>query len=441
MTPVHATPAAPLRLVSLIAVAIVVGGCFGGSPAAATSPSSARTVTPATSSPGSSLVAARSIKPRSTGAQGGSASPTSATPAPGTPTPASPTPTPASPAPSVSTTDPGTVTVAEPTLAQMVGQKLVVRMDSAVPSSSLLGRIRRGEVGGVILFGDDISSESQLKALTAQLHGAAAAGGQPRLLVMTDQEGGLVRRIPWAPPSQSARTMGAGTITNARTQGILTGQALHADGVDVDLAPVADVPRYTSSFMWLDKRTFGFEPTTVSPRANAFAQGLGTGGTVATMKHFPGIGRAAKNTDNYVVSIPATLAALQQRDLVPYRTAIANGIPMIMLSNANYPALDPSHGAGWSRAITKDLLRTQLGFKGVTITDSLSAAARTRGVAGSFLAMESAAAGTDFVLVTGSEASTVGVYNYMLKKAEAHVIGTLTLKASYLRILALKAGL
>jgi len=424
MTRALSTRTAAPRLISLLAVAIVAGGCFGGSPAAVVNPSSARTATAATARASTTAVATRSITPPTTGGAGATKSPS-----------------PASPTPAVATTAPAPVTAAEPTLAQMVGQKLVVRMDGAVPSANLLGRIRRGEVGGVILFGDDISSESQLKALTAQLHGAAVAGGQPRLLVMTDQEGGIVRRIPWAPPSQSARTMGSGTVTNARTQGILTGQALRADGVDVDLAPVGDVPRYTSSFMWLDQRTFGFEPATVSPRTNAFAQGLRTGGAVPTMKHFPGIGRAARNTDNYVVSIPASLSALQQRDLVPYRTAIANGIPMIMLSNANYPALDPNHGAGWSRAITTTLLRTQMGFKGVTITDSLSAAARTRGVAGSFLAMESAAAGTDFVLVTGSEASTVGVYNYMLNKAQAHVIGTVTLKASYLRILALKSGL
>jgi beta-N-acetylhexosaminidase len=323
----------------------------------------------------------------------------------------------------------------------MIGQKLIIRMDGSAPSASFLGRIRRGEIGGVILFSDDISSESQLKALTAQLHAAAAAGGQPHFLIMTDQEGGLIRRIPWAPPAMSARTMGAGTVTNARTQGVLTGQALHADGVDVDLAPVGDVPRYTTSFMWLANRTFGFDPTTVSPRSNAFATGLRTGGTVATMKHFPGIGRASQNTDSYVVNIPAPLSALQARDLVPYRTAIANGIPMIMLSNATYTALDPTRGAGWSRAITIGLLRTQLGFKGVTITDSLTGTAKARGLTGSFLAMEAAAAGTDLELVTGSEASTAAIYTYMLAKAEAHVIGTATLTASYQRILKLKAGL
>jgi beta-N-acetylhexosaminidase len=333
-------------------------------------------------------------------------------------------------------------TTATPTIAQMVGQKLVVKMDSAVPSASLLGRIRRGEVGGVILFGEDISSTSQLKALTAQLHAAAAAGGQPRLLVMTDQEGGLIRRIPWAPPTMSAKAMGTdGRTSTARNQGFLTGQALKSLGVDVDLAPVGDVPISTSSFMWLANRTFGFTPSVVSPLSNAFALGLRDGGTVATMKHFPGIGRALKNTDSSTVTITAPLTWLQGRDLVPYRTAILNRIPMIMLSNANYPALDPTWGAGWSRAIGINLLRTQMGFKGVTITDSLTAAANTRGLTSAFLAMEAAANGTDMELLTGSEASTSSVFNYMVKKAEAGAIGTPTLTNSYRRIIALKAGL
>jgi len=168
--------------------------------------------------------------------------------------------------------------------------------------------------------------------------------------------------------------------------------------------------------------------------------GLRDGQTLATMKHFPGIGRATKNTDLSVVSIPASLATLTKRDLIPYTKAIANRIPLIMLSNANYPSLDAANGAGWSRAITRTLLRVQLGFRGVTITDSLTAAAQTRGVSVTSIAIKAAVAGTDMLLVQGSETSTATLYGKLLQAAQSQVIPATRLQASYNRILALKAG-
>jgi len=322
----------------------------------------------------------------------------------------------------------------------MVGQRLVVRMDGTTPDAGLLQRIQRGEVGGVILFGDDISSPAQLRTLTSELHEAAANAGQPRLLVMTDQEGGTIRRIPWAPPTMSPPAMGVdGRTSTARTQGRLTGAALHDLGVDVDLAPVADIPSTTSSFLYLQRRTFSFDPATTSRLANAFALGLRDGGAIPTMKHFPGLGRARLNTDERVVTIPASIANMQ-RDLMPYRTAIANHIPLIMVSNAVYTSWDAVNGAGWSRAITRDLLRVQLGYRGATITDSLSGAAKARGVSQSVLAVKAATAGTDLILVTGSEASTAAVFNALLANAETNVIPLSRLRASYARILALKAA-
>ena len=354
---------------------------------------------------------------------------------------ASSTPRPATrPSPSLAPGSASGTATAAATLAQMVGQRLVIRMDGSTPDAGLLQRIQRGEIGGVILFADDISSPAQLRALTSELHRAASNAGQPRLLVMTDQEGGAIRRIPWAPPSMSARAMGAdGRTSTARTQGRLTGAALHDLGVDVDLAPVADIPATTSSFLYLQRRTFSFDPATTSRLANAFALGLRDGGAVATMKHFPGLGRAKLNTDERVVRILAGVPAMQQ-DLAPYRAAIANHIPLIMVSNAIYSAWDPVNGAGWSRAITRDLLRVQLGFKGVTITDSLSGAAKARGVTVARLAVKAAVAGTDLILVTGSEASTASVYNALLANATSGVIPGSRLRASYARILALKAA-
>ena len=331
--------------------------------------------------------------------------------------------------------------VASPTLAQLIGQKLVVRMDGVTPSADLLGRIGRGEVGGVILFGQNITTPAALITLTGQLRAAAAAGGQPRLLIAVDQEGGPIKRIPWAPPTLSPPQMGRiGSASTARAQGASTGSALRGLGIDVDFAPVADVPASTSSFMYRAGRTFSFSATRTALLADAFASGLESRGVAPAMKHFPGIGFATRNTDAFIVTITASRAALAA-GLLPYRTAIGHHIPLVMLSNATYAAYDPRNAAGWSHTIAVTLLRHDLGFAGVTITDSLDGTAKARGLWPRVLAVSAARAGTDMILTTGSEASTRSVYATLLRQAQLGSIPRATLQASYDRILALKAAL
>ncbi len=326
-------------------------------------------------------------------------------------------------------------------LAQLVGQKLVVRMEGTTPTAALLGRIGRGEIGGVILFGFNITTPAALVALTGKLRAAAQAGGQPPLLIAVDQEGGAASRISWAPPTLSAPQMGIdGSAAVAHAQGASTGAALAGLGLNVDLAPVADVPGSSASFMEHDGRTFSSDAAQTALLADAFASGLESAGVMATMKHFPGIGLATQNTDSHVVVINAAQAALAP-GLLPYRTAIGHAIPLVMLSNATYTAYDPANAAGWSFAISTTLLRQDLGFSGVSITDSMDGTAFTRGVADRVLAVRAAMAGTDLILLTGSEGVTAGVYATLLADATDGTIATATLRASYDRILALKANL
>jgi beta-N-acetylhexosaminidase len=328
-----------------------------------------------------------------------------------------------------------------PTIAQLIGQKLVVRMDGTTPTADLLGRIRRGEVGGVILFGANITTASALRSLTAKLRAAAAAGGRPRLLIAVDQEGGPIKRIPWAPPTLSPTAMGSlGLAAVAHTQGLETGAALRGLGINVDFAPVADVPASTASFMYRAGRTWSFSAVRTSGVANAFATGLESAGVQPVMKHFPGLGFATRNTDSSVVTISASRAALAP-GLLPYQRAIPKHIPLIMLSNATYTAYDASHAAGWSPAIVRTLLRHDLGFAGVTITDSLDGTAKARGVTTSRLALAAALAGTDMILTTGSESSSRTVYASLVHAATAGQIPRTTLLASWNRILVLKSGM
>src|SRR6185503_15473165 len=284
---------------------------------------------------------------------------------------------------------------AEPTLAQLVGQKLVVSMTGRTPSASLLARARRGDIGGVLVHRFNFSSSAQLRAITVALQRAAASGGRPPLLIAVDQEGGSVKTIPWLPPARSPGRVRS--TADARSDGRSTGAALLDLGVNTDFAPVADVPVSTGSEVYRQGRTWSFNAKTTARLAGAFALGLGDAHALATMKHFPGLGLATADTDHAVVRITAPAARLEP-GLVPYR---GTHVPLVMLSNAIYNAYDRINAAGWSRAIATKLLRRELGFQGVTITDSLDGAANARRIAPNGLAIAAANAGTDLILLTG----------------------------------------
>jgi beta-N-acetylhexosaminidase len=320
-----------------------------------------------------------------------------------------------------------------PTLAELVGQKLVVSMNGTSPSASLLRRVRRGEVGGVIVHRFNFGSAAQLRLITRVLQQAAAGGGHPKLLVAVDQEGGKVKTIPSAPPGAAPARMSG----DAREQGRRTAAALLALGVNTDLAPVADVPASRASAVYRQGRTWSFDAADTARLSAAFALGLRDHGAVATMKHFPGLGFARRDTDRALVRIAQPTSKLAP-GLLPYRRAIRNRVPIVMLSNAMYDAYDRANAAGWSRAVATALLRRQLGFTGVSMTDSLDGAARVRGIPPNALAIAAARAGTDLILLTGSEAATRDVYTHLLRAAQRRGIGRATLERSYARILALK---
>ncbi len=328
-----------------------------------------------------------------------------------------------------------------PTLEQLIGQKLMVRMGGTRPSARLLRRVRRGEVGGIVLLASNVRNPAQVRRLTRRLQRAAVQGGQPLLLIAIDQEGGSVKRVPWAPPTLSVPEMGAtGRANVAARQGRQTGRALDAVGINTDLAPVADIPRRRKSFMFQQGRVFSFDAAVATRLAAAFARGLGEGGVLATMKHFPGIGLATRNTDRAAEVIDASRRTLET-DLRPYRRAIDANIPLIMLSNATYPALDPDSAAGWSRAIAVGLLRGELGFEGISITDSLDGTANARDVSAGELAVRAVEAGTDMVLLTGSERTTDRIFQRLLRTAQDGGFDRTELTASWERIMRIKERL
>ena len=218
-------------------------------------------------------------------------------------------------------------------------------------------------VGGVILFPASSTTLSHVRASVSRMQRAAHAGHNPTLLVAIDQEGGLVKRLPAGPPDLSAPQMGAaGSPKLAQSQGRATGRFLRGVGINVDLAPVLDVPGSSDSF--IAPRAFSSSPQVVGEMGSAFAVGLTDADVASTAKHFPGLGLATANTDQATSIVNATTRQLAP-GLVPFGQAINQGIPLVMLSTAIYPAFDPDHAAALSPAIVGGVLREQLGFRGV----------------------------------------------------------------------------
>jgi beta-N-acetylhexosaminidase len=296
--------------------------------------------------------------------------------------------------------------------AQLAGQRVIYSYSGLSVPASLLRLIRHGDVGGVIFFGANISSQAQLERVIAQLEKANATQTNPArsypLMLMADQEGGLVRRLSWAGPDQSEAQIGASAspATAAAAAGAQAAAGLRAVGMNVNLAPVLDVYRKAGDFDDQYQRSYSMNPGIVSAAAAAFVTAQQQDGVAATLKHFPGLGEAsaAQDTDARPVRINLPARTLRDVDELPYQAAIKAGARLAMVSWANYPALDPKLPAGLSPAIIQGELQGRLGFTGVTITDALGAGALRAYGSLQNRTMLAARAGMDALLCTATGA-------------------------------------
>jgi beta-N-acetylhexosaminidase len=281
--------------------------------------------------------------------------------------------------------------------------------------------------GGVILFG--ATAPTNLGTQIAALYSPS----RTKLLVMTDEEGGGVQRmenlvgsLPWA------KDMGRlWTPTQIRTNVAAMARRMAGYGVNMDLAPVVDVdgrdepPSSTNPDGW---RSFSGTTSVVTQDGLAFARGLTDGGVIPVLKHFPGLGHATSNTDNGPADTLAW-STLRQVALPPFTAGIQAGLPSIMIANARVPGLT-TRPASLSPAVITTQLRRTLGFRGLIMTDSLSA----RAISGAGYTIPRAAvaaldAGTDMVMYgpTGSLAATRQMFDQIVAAEVAAVqAGTLS---------------
>ncbi len=285
---------------------------------------------------------------------------------------------------------------------RLAGQMLVARME-ATATPELLRAVRRGEIGGVVLFPPAGTDPRALGREVEKLRRAARKAGAPAPLVSIDQEGGEVERLPSLPPDGTPSELAARGTEELGAQARATGRALSGLGIDVDLAPVLDVP--TSADAAIASRSFGDQPAAVGDAGTAFITGLQDQGVAATAKHFPGLGAAVANTDLEPVSIDVNRAALNA-GLEPFSDAIAAGVDLVMVANATYPVVDAERPASLSRKVIEGTLRKRLGYSGVVITDDLGAGALTgAGYDEGETATGAAAAGADLLLFALSDGS------------------------------------
>lgn len=250
-------------------------------------------------------------------------------------------------------------------LTDKVGQMVMIEFYDADITPDAYQMVYNLHVGGVLLFGSSIQSGTQVAALTSGLQKLAPTP----LLVAVDQEGGSVNRFqPIVGDTPSAASLADPAAAQAR--GAADAQLLHKYGFNFNLAPVVDVGPAVALCC---NRTFGSDPARVASMAGAYVEGLQAGGQVAAcLKHFPGLGSVTANPDTQMPYLNRSRADWEQTDVAPYRTLLrTEDIHAIMVSPEMIPEVDPNLPSTLSPIFVTQVLRDELGFQGVVVTDSL----------------------------------------------------------------------
>ena len=260
-------------------------------------------------------------------------------------------------------------TMLDPMLEQMAGQRLMLGFDGTTLNSELESIIRDFKAGGIILFKQNIESPEQLMQLCADAQACAKKAGQPPLFIAVDQEGGVVARLKH-PYTEFAGNPHIHTRAEAQRFAQITARELLGAGINMNMAPVMDVaPEGVDSIM--RERVFPGDAGIVSKLGSHVIKTLQNHNIMAVAKHFPGIGRTIKDSHFFLPSLDVDLDTLRATDMKPFEAARDADVAGIMLSHISYPRLDDTWQASLSPFIAGDLLRDQLGYEGLVLTDDL----------------------------------------------------------------------
>ena len=335
--------------------------------------------------------------------------------------------------------------LAQMTLRQRVGQLFMVGTPATSASPDTLAAISQWHVGNVMLTGRSYGGTATPARVTARLRARVTTASTDRvgLLVATDQEGGLVQVLngPGFSDMPTALRQGRWTLTRLQDRAGVWAHQLRAAGVNMNLAPVVDtVPspaaaQHNPPIGFYD-REFGYTPTVVANHGRAFQLGMSRHGVVPTLKHFPGLGRVHADTDTST-GVTDWVTTRHDTYLRPFAVSIAAGAPAVMLSLAYYHRLDPHHPAAFSPFVIQRMLRGDLGFRGVVVSDDLANARQVSPWSWGTRAVRFVGAGGDLVL-TVSPRALPAMYGAVLTRAERDPGFRAEVDAAALRVLTLK---
>ena len=270
--------------------------------------------------------------------------------------------------------------VANMSLSERVGQLLMIGISSNGINGSEKAIVEETRAGSVILMGNSNAGTDAIRRVVSNVQSAARSPEGVRVMLAADQEGGLVQRLK----GPGFTTIPSATVQARQSDNALQrnaydwGRELKAAGIDANLAPVADVVPMT--MVWVNRpigqlrRGYGQSADKVAAKVTAFTEGMDRAGVATAVKHFPGLGRVRGNTD-YRSRVVDTKTTRDDAALAGFRAAIAADVDMVMVSSATYRKIDEDHRAAFSPMIMEEMLRKDLRFSGVVISDDLAAAA------------------------------------------------------------------
>ena len=335
-------------------------------------------------------------------------------------------------------------------IERLVGERILRTFVGPAPTPEVLAAIRMGRTSGVSLYrARNIESPAQVRDLTAALQ-AARPADTPPLIVAMDQEGGQLQAIGDGATAWPGNLALAATSSTdlARRTGAAIGAELAAMGVNVDFAPVCDLLSDPRSPL-LGTRTFGDEPVLAGRLAAAMVRGIQSAGVAATLKHFPGHGSVAGDSHHGLPVSPVDAATLRSRELRPFRAGIAAGARLVMLGHLAVPALTDGRvtPATLAPELARALLRDELGFEGVSITDALDMGALySASGPGAFaaelpaIAVGAVEAGLDLLLTLHDAEVEDAVLQALVDAARTELLDIDALRASAGRIRTLRAS-
>jgi len=332
----------------------------------------------------------------------------------------------------------GDETMKKLSLAEKIGQLVMAGIEGTTLGNDARSLLREYHVGGIILFARNIADPEQARNLVKSLKLTNSCNKVP-LFVSMDEEGGRVSRMPdQFVKLPTNRAMGdTGDITLAKQMGAILGQRVRALGCNLNYAPVLDINSNPANPV-IGDRSLGVEPEVVTKMGVQIMVGMQSAGVIPVIKHFPGHGDTSVDSHVGLPRVEADLDRLKSFELIPFGQAIREGADMVMTAHILMPKIDDQHPATLSRAILTGVLREQLNFGKVVITDDLTMAAIKDNYDLGEAAVLALNAGADMVMVCHHHANIVKVITSLRRAVEDGSLPEVRLNTAVSRILALK---